>query len=81
MKMERLPVLLPRIVMFVVMLAVIGYVMHFLLPGPAPAETGPDVVVLNPALQTGFLVVLTLFAALVGFWIIFGDLVNPREKG
>jgi hypothetical protein len=75
---SRITVLVPRIVMFAAMLVLIVYVMHFVLPAPTPNE-GADIA-LNPALQIGLFITLTIFGVLVGFWITFGDLVNRREK-
>ncbi len=71
-------VLLPRLLMFAVMLALIIYAVHFILPSSAPGET--QEVALNPALQIGLFLMLTLFGALIGFWITFGDLINRTEK-
>jgi hypothetical protein len=75
---SRIPVLLPRIAMFAAILALVIYVMHFILPGPVQSE-GEDIA-LNPMLQVALFITLTLFGALVGFWITFGDLVNRGEK-
>jgi membrane protease YdiL (CAAX protease family) len=75
---SRIPVLLPRIVMFAAIVALVVYVMHFVLPAPASSD-GEDIA-LNPLLQVGLFITLTIFGALVGFWITFGDLVNRGEK-
>jgi hypothetical protein len=75
---SRFSVLLPRILAFIMMLALIVYLLHFLLP--SPAQNGPEDIALNPALQIGLTIALGLFGALVGFWITFGDLVNRGEK-
>ncbi len=77
---SRVSVLLPRVVMYVVMLAVILYVLHFLWP-MTPPENGTNEIALNPVFQIGLIVALTLFGALVGFWITFGDLLNREGKG
>jgi hypothetical protein len=74
----KISTLVARIVVFVAMLALILYLVHFLLP--APVQAGPDDIALNPVLQTGLFVTLGLFGALIGFWITFGDLVNRGEK-
>ncbi len=74
----RVSLLLPRLLMFAVMLGLIFYALHFILPSPSPNVT--DEVALNPALQIGLFVMLTLFGALIGFWITFGDLINRTEK-
>ncbi len=65
---------LPRVAMFTVMLALIVYSTHFILP--TPAENGADAISLNPLLQIGLFLALTIFGGLVGFWITFGDLIN-----
>ncbi len=70
--------LLPRIFVFVVMLALIVYVMHFVLP--APVQDEGEAIAFNPLLQIGLFFALTIFGALVGFWITFGDLINRGEK-
>jgi hypothetical protein len=70
--------LLPRVLMFAAMLALIVYVMHFVLPAPAPNES--EAIAFNPMLQLGLFFTLTIFGALIGFWITFGDLVNRGEK-
>ncbi len=75
---SKIHILLPRIVMFVAMLTLIVYSLHFLLP--APVQDGDTDIALNPALQIGLFVALGLFGALIGFWITFGDLVNRGEK-
>lgn len=75
---SRISALAARMVMFAAMLALIVYLMHFVLPGPVPSD--PEDVVLNPALQVGLCVTLGLLGALVGFWITFGDLVNRGER-
>jgi prepilin signal peptidase PulO-like enzyme (type II secretory pathway) len=75
---SKIPALLPRTLMFAAMLALVVYVMHFALPESA-AKEGEDLV-LNPMLQVGLFLALTIFGALVGFWITFGDLVNRGEK-
>lgn len=71
-------VLVPRIFMFAVMLALIVYVMHFVLPVPVQEES--EAISFNPILQIGLFFTLTIFGALVGFWITFGDLINRGEK-
>jgi hypothetical protein len=71
-------VLTPRILMFAVMLALIVYVMHFVLPTPIQDEG--EAIAFNPILQVGLFFTLTIFGALVGFWITFGDLINRGEK-
>ncbi len=70
--------LLPRVVMFGVMLALIIYTMHFVLPDAAQSQT-PEVA-LNPLFQIGLFLMLSLVGALIGFWITFGDLVNRDER-
>jgi hypothetical protein len=75
---NKIQLLLPRIVMFVAMLTLIVYLLHFVLP--APVQSGDTDIALNPALQIGLFTALGLFGALVGFWITFGDLVNRGEK-
>ncbi len=70
--------LLPRVLMFAAMLGLVLYTVHFFLP--SPVEQGGDQVALNPILQIGLFLMLTLFGALIGFWITFGDLVNRTEK-
>ena len=74
----RVTVLLPRLLMFAAMLALIVYSMHFILP--TSPEEGVDQVALNPVLQIGLFLMLTLFGALIGFWITFGDLINRTQK-
>jgi hypothetical protein len=76
--MSRISALAPRIALFVAMLALIVYLVHFLLP--APVQTEPSDIALNPALQFGLFVTLGLLGALIGFWITFGDLVNRGDK-
>ncbi len=75
---SRISLLLPRLLMFAAMLALIFYALHFILPSPDP--NGAEEVALNPGLQIGLFVMLTLFGALIGFWITFGDLINRTEK-
>ncbi len=75
---QRVPHLLPRLMMFAAMLALILYSVHFILP--LPPEGGTEEIALNPALQIGLFLMLTLFGALIGFWIMFGDLINRPEK-
>ena len=75
---SRIPVLLPRAVMFAAMLGLVLYVMHFVLP--APIQDPSEDISLNPLLQVGLFIALTIFGALVGFWITFGDLINRGEK-
>ncbi len=75
---QRLSILLPRLVMFAAMLGLIIYALHFILP--TPPEAGAPEIALNPALQIGLFLTLTLFGALIGFWITFGDLINRTEK-
>lgn len=70
--------LAPRIAMFLSMLALIAYLLHFVLPNPDTSRAGD--IALNPAVQIGLFVTLGLLGALVGFWITFGDLVNRGEK-
>ncbi len=70
--------LLPRILMFAVMLALIVYVLHFVLP--APVQDEDEAIAFNPLLQIGLFLTLTIFGALVGFWITFGDLINRGGK-
>ncbi len=70
--------LLPRVLMFAAMLALVLYTMHFLLPTTVQQEQGE--VALNPILQVGLFLTLTIFGSLIGFWITFGDLVNRSEK-
>ncbi len=70
--------LLPRILMFAAMLGLILYALHFILPVTAPG--GKEEIALNPALQIGLFVMLSLFGALIGFWITFGDLINRSES-
>ncbi len=74
----RISVLLPRLLMFAAMLGLIFYSFHFILPSSSP--NGAEEVALNPALQIGLFLMLTLFGALIGFWITFGDLINRTEK-
>ncbi len=76
---SRVSVLLPRVVMYIVMLAVILYVLHFLWP-TVPPENGTDEIALNPVFQVGLYLALALLGALVGFWITFGDLINREDK-
>lgn len=73
----RFTALIPRIVMFMSMLVLIVYQLHFILP--SPAQESPELIS-NPAVQTGLLVALGLLGALIGFWILFGDLVKQGEK-
>ncbi len=70
---------IPRVAMFMAMLALIVYATHFILP--APAEGGTDAISLNPLIQIGLFLTLTIFGGLIGFWITFGDLINrPEDK-
>jgi hypothetical protein len=78
MNLQKIGTLWPRFLLFAVMLALIIYAVHFILPSPTPAET--EEIALNPALQVGLFLMLTLFGALIGFWITFGDLINRTEK-
>ncbi len=78
MNLPRVPVLLPRLLMFAAMLGLLIYALHFILP--APPEAGAPEIALNPNLQIGLFLMLTLFGALIGFWITFGDLINRAEK-
>lgn len=71
-------VLASRIAMFVSMLIVIVYLLHFILPSSSTVEQGD--IALNPWIQIGLSIALGLFGALIGFWITFGDLVNRGEK-
>jgi hypothetical protein len=75
---DRVMLLLPRIVMFAVMLGLILFATHYILPGIQ--EAGPDAIVLNPWIQVGLFLTLTFFGALVGFWITFGDLINRTSS-
>jgi hypothetical protein len=74
----RVTALVPRIAMFLSMLILIIYLIHFVLPSGSTTESGD--IALNPAIQIGLFVTLGLFGALIGFWITFGDLVNRGEK-
>ncbi len=74
----RISTLLPRILMFAAMLGLIIYSLHFILP--STAANGTEEVALNPAMQIGLFLMLSLFGALIGFWITFGDLINRAEK-
>ncbi len=76
MNLQRISFLLPRVLMFVAMLGLIFYSVHFLLPG----DPGDGEIALNPMLQIGLFLMLTLFGGLIGFWITFGDLINRAEK-
>ena len=69
---------LPRVVMFMAMLVLIIFSTHFILP--APPDGGPDAIALNPAIQIGLFLTLTILGGLIGFWITFGDLINKTEK-
>ncbi len=75
----RLSLLLPRLVMFVVMLGLIVFATHYILPSGEPPSS-PDDVALNPLIQIGLFLTLTIFGGLIGFWITFGDLVERPEK-
>ncbi len=78
MNLQRISFLLPRVLMFAAMLGLILYSVHFLLPGDAADGAGE--IALNPVLQIGLFLMLTLCGALIGFWITFGDLINRTEK-
>ena len=65
---------LPRVGMFALMLVLIVFATHFILP--SPSDGGPDAVSLNPLMQIGLFLTLTIFGGLIGFWITFGDLIN-----
>ncbi len=74
----RVSVLMPRVVMYAAMLGLIVYAAHFALP--VDPEGGTAEVVFKPALQIGLFLTLTVCGALIGFWITFGDLINPTEN-
>jgi hypothetical protein len=75
---SRFSFFLPRVVMFTAMLVLILFATHYILP--AGDDSGPDAVALNPVIQIGLFLTLTIFGGLIGFWITFGDLVNRGEK-
>ncbi len=75
---SRIPGFYLRCIMFALILALVVYVMHFILPGNADAVL-PDIA-LNPIAQIGLFIVLSLGAALIGFWVIFGDVFQHQEK-
>jgi hypothetical protein len=70
---------LPRLAMFAAMLGLLIYATHFILP--VPSESSIDAVALDPLVQIGLFLALTILGGLVGFWITFGDLLDqPANK-
>lgn len=72
----QIPFLYRRLVMFTIMCALVLFTTYHILPGNAEGALGD--IALNPLAQTGLFIVLSLAGALIGFWIIFGDLFRPE---
>ncbi len=73
----QIPHLYRRIIMFAVICALVLLTTYHILPGNAENALGD--IALNPIAQIGLFIVLSLGGALLGFWIVFGDLFRPER--